>query len=296
MAVKKDTIYEKFLSPLVNTFLIDQEAMKQFHDSIDWEAQSDRLTNPNLVYPKYYTSGNFHGIEGGYLTIGAAVTYDPITQYALPPNETWVRKALVDAVQVRPRRILDLGCGTGSMTIMLKQAFPQAKVIGIDLSPYMLGCAEVKAKTAGLNIQWQHDNAEKTGFPDGYFDLVTIALLFHETPPQVSRSILQEIFRLLKVGGQVVILDGNQKTLRQTEWLTEIFEEPYIKSYARGNIDAWLGAAGFGTVETQDIWWLHQVSSGVKPLLAEYSEIIPEVNHNLPNWDNDSDRFPTPAY
>ncbi len=296
MAVRKDTIYQKFLSPLVNNFLIDQEAMRRFRSSIDWEAQSDRLTNPTLVYPEYYTSGNFHGIEGGYLTIGAAVTYDAITQYALSPNETWVRKALVDAIQVRPRRILDLGCGTGSMTLMLKQAFPQAEIIGIDLSPYMLVCAEAKAKTAGLNIQWRHDNAEKTGFPDASFDLVTIALLFHETPPQISRGILQEIFRLLIVGGQVVILDGNQKTWRQTEWLTEIFEEPYIKSYAKGNIDAWLGAAGFGKVETEDIWWLHQVSSAVKPLLDRYSEIIPEVNHNLPNWDNDSGHYPAPAY
>ena len=296
MAVRKDTIYEKFLSPLVNNFLIDQEAMKRFYGSIDWQAQSDRLANPTLIHPEYYTSGNFHGIEGGYLTIGAAVSYDPITQYALPPNETWVRKALVDAVQVRPRRILDLGCGTGSMTIMLKQAFPQAEIIGIDLSPYMLACAEAKAKTARLNIQWQHNNAEKTGFPDTSFDLVTMALLFHETPPQVSRGILKEIFRLLKVGGQVVMLDGNQKTLRQTEWLTEIFEEPYIKSYAKGNIDAWLGAAGFATVETQDIWWLHQISSAVKPLLNRDSEIILEVNHNLSNGDNDSGHFPAPVY
>ncbi len=60
--------------------MIDQEDMRRFRRSIDWQAQSDRLTNPTLVYPEYYTSGNFHGIEGGYLTIDAAVTYDPITK------------------------------------------------------------------------------------------------------------------------------------------------------------------------------------------------------------------------
>ncbi|MEB3342574.1 class I SAM-dependent methyltransferase [Okeania sp.] len=297
MAVRKDTIYEQFLSPLVNNFLIDQDAIKHFRYSIDWEAESDRLTNPTLIYPEYYTSSNFHGIEGGYLTIDAAVTYDPITQYALPPNETWVREALVDTIQVKPRRILDLGCGTGSTTLMLKQKFPQAEVTGVDLSPYMLICAETKAKKAGLNIQWRHDNAEKTGFPDASFDLVTIALLFHETPPKVSKNILKEVFRLLTVGGQVIILDGNQKTLRQTEWLTEIFEEPYIKSYAKGNVDAWLGAAGFGLVETQDIWLVHQVSSGIKSVLGQDSGVIPEVNYNLSNnWDNDSGNFPAPAY
>ena len=95
----------------------------------------------------------------------------------------------------------------------------------------MVVWAEAKNKTAGLNIQWRHENAEKTGFPDVTLDLVTMALLLHKTPLQASIGILQEIFQLLRVGGQVGILDGKQKTLRQTEWLTEIFEEPYIKSY-----------------------------------------------------------------
>ncbi len=295
MKVRKDTIYKQFLAPLLNNFLIDKEAIEDFSHSIDWEAHSDRLTNPNLVYPKYYSSQNFHGNEGGYLTITAAVTYDPITQYALPPNEIWVRNSLIDAVQVKPRRILDLGCGTGSMTLMLKEAFPQAEVVGIDLSTYMLACAEAKAKTAGLNIQWRHDNAEKIGFPDASFDLLTVALLFHETPAKVSRQILLESFRLLRIGGQIIILDGRQKTLRQTDWLMEFFEEPYIKSYARGNIDAWLGAAGFGAVETQDLWWLYQVSSATKPLLAQDTDIRAEVNHNILDCD-DENNFPAPAY
>ena len=66
--------------------LIDEERLRQLYESIDWEQMSDRLSNPNLVYPHYY-SQNFHGIEGGYLNGGAAVSYDPITQYVLPPNE-----------------------------------------------------------------------------------------------------------------------------------------------------------------------------------------------------------------
>ena len=54
--------------------------------------------------------------------------------------------------------------------------------------------AEAKTKTASLNIQLRRDDVEKTGFPDVSFDLVTMALLFHETPPQVSRGILQGFF------------------------------------------------------------------------------------------------------
>ena len=275
MAVRKDTIFERFLAPVVKTFLIDQEGLRRFYDSIDWQAASNRLSHPGLVYPNYYSSQNFHGIENGYLNISAAVSYDPITQYALPPSEALVRQGLLDALQSKPRRILDLGCGTGSTTLLLKQTFPDAEVIGLDLSPYMLVVAEHKAHQMGLDIQWRHGNAEHTGLPDASFDLVTASLLFHETPPAVTQAILQESHRLLTVGGEVAILDGNQKMLRQTEWLTQIFEEPYIQAYAGGSVDAWMGAAGFEAVQTQELWLLHQITRGIKPLLYQTVEFTP---------------------
>ncbi|MBD3884147.1 class I SAM-dependent methyltransferase [Phormidium tenue FACHB-886] len=266
MAASKDTIFERFLAPIFQNFLIDRAALIDYYKGRDWEKESDRFRQPNFVYPAYYESQNFHGIEKGYLALGAAISYDPITQYLLPPNEQWVRQALVDRIYCRPRRILDLGCGTGSTTRLLKRQFPEAEVIGLDLSPYMLAVADDKAHTAGLSIQFQQGNGEQTGFESGSFDLVTASLLFHETPPYVARRILRECFRLLKSGGEVLILDGNQVTLRQTEWLTEIFEEPYIKDYAAGSTDDWMRAAGFGKVQTETLWWVQQVTRGVKPL------------------------------
>jgi ubiquinone/menaquinone biosynthesis C-methylase UbiE len=263
---RQDTIFERFLAPFFKTFLIDDEKIRQYYNSRDWEAESDRFRQPNVAYPKYYTSQNFHGIDRGYLNLSAAFSYDPVTQYALPPNESWVRQALIDRIRCRPRRILDLGCGTGSTTCLLKQKFPAAEVMGIDLSPYMLAVADDKARTMGLSIAFQQQQAEQTPFADGSFDLVTASLLFHETPPSVSCQILEECFRLLKAGGEVLILDGNQVMIRQTEWLTQIFEEPYMRAYAEGSVDAWMGRAGFGDVRTEDVWGVHQVSRGVKPL------------------------------
>lgn len=275
MTVRKDTIFERFLAPFFGNFLMDQEALLNYRRSIDWEAESDRFRRPEVNYPEYYQSQNFHGIERGYLTPDAAVTYDPVTQYVLPPNETWVRQGLVERVRCRPRNILDLGCGTGSTTLLLKQAFPQAEVIGIDLSPYMLVVAEQKAQKEKLPIQFRQGNAEQTGFSDNSFDLVTASLLFHETPPAISCTILQEAFRLLKPGGEVIILDGNQDVLRQTEWLTEIFEEPYIKAYAAGNLNAWMRTAGFGDVQTDEVWWVHQVTRGVRTLTHQQPDFAP---------------------
>lgn len=298
MAVKQDTLWERFLSPVVR-LLIDEEELRRYSESVDWEKDSDRFRRDDVTIPEYYSSQNFHGIERGYLNPGAAISYDAITQYALPPNETWIRQALIDGIKVKPRRILDLGCGTGSTTLMLKQAFGNAEVIGLDLSPYMLLRSFHKSQSAGLNIEWQQGNAENTSFADATFDLVTASLLFHETPSTATQAILHECFRLLVPGGQVLILDGNQKTLRQLEWLNNIFEEPYIDEYANSSTDAIMGAAGFAAVRTEDVWFTSQLTSGIKPISVEDASTQSNVKRYVPTSpDNTLDNnlsFPSPA-
>ncbi len=265
MKVRQDTIWEQFLKPIFQ-IIIDEEEIKTLRQKIDWEKGLKDFTNSDIVYPNYYKLGNFHGIEGGYLTITAAVTYDEITQYVLPPNEIWLRQKLIEEIKGKPSYILDLGCGTGSTTLMLQEKFPTAQVIGLDLSPYMLMVADYKAQQKGLKTQWVHGDARKTNFQNNSFDLITISLLFHETPVEVCRLILEECFRLLKPGGEIIILDGNQQTLRQTEWLNNIFEEPYIKDFANSSLDALMSAVGFDAIQTNDFWLIHQITQGVKPI------------------------------
>ncbi|MBW4641617.1 MAG: methyltransferase domain-containing protein [Goleter apudmare HA4340-LM2] len=279
MTERQNTIWERFLSPVVG-LLIDEAGLQRYAQSVDWEKQSDRFQRTDVTTPAYYSNYKFRGIEGGYLNPQAVVSYDPITQYLLAPNETLVRQALIDSIKVQPRRILDLGCGTGSTTLMLKQAFPQAEVIGLDLSPYMLVMAEHKAISVGLDILWRHGNAERTAFPEGSFDLVTASLLLREVPTIVSQAILQESFRLLVVGGQVLILDGNQTTLRQLEWLKDVFDEKYLREYAVLNVARCLAKAGFEAVQTQDVWWIHQVTSGVKPISTNIRQYVPTWTDN----------------
>ncbi|PSN06727.1 methyltransferase type 11 [filamentous cyanobacterium CCP5] len=283
MANRKDTLFEQFLAPVFN-LLMDREALLHLRNSIDWPTATHVLTNPQVTYPDYYLNAPFHGIDKGYLTPDAAITYDPITRYVLPPNEVWVREAAVQSVKGYPRRILDLGCGTGSTTVLMQQGFPQAAVIGLDLSPYMLVMADRKAQAANLPIQFRHGDAAATGLPEGSFDLVTASLLFHETPPSVAKAILQEAFRLLRPGGEVVILDGNQRTLRSTEWLSNIFEEPFIQAYAQGSTDAWLGAVGFEAIRTEDFWWLHQITHALKPNPVQAPSQTPYQASDRP-WD-----------
>ncbi|MDJ1172944.1 class I SAM-dependent methyltransferase [Roseofilum capinflatum] len=277
----QNTLWEQYLKPIISLFL-DKEALIQLRNQINWEQEGDRLSNPTLSYPPYYSSQNFHGIKNGYLNLDAAVTYDAITQYVVFPQETWVREELIKSIGGYPRRILDLGCGTGSSTLLLKQEYPQAEVIGLDLSPYMLVMAEHKAQQAHLDIHWKHGLAEQTPWERESFDLVTATLLFHETPPEITQAILREAFRLLTPGGECIILDGNQSSLREAEWITNIFEEPYMKAFAAGDLQQWMQDAGFEKVSADPIWWINQVTKAVKPL-PDKLEIRTQVEDNLSN-------------
>lgn len=288
MAIPQNIFWERFLSPVVR-FLIDEAGLERYAQSIDWKKHSYPFQRADVVIPTYYSNHKFWGMEDGYLNPKVVVAYDSIMQYLLPPNEYIVRQALIDAIQVQPRRILDLGCGTGSTTLILKQAFPQAEVIGLDLSAYMLVIADNKANSAGLEIIWRHSNAEKTAFPNAAFDLVTASLLFREIPTTVSRAIVQECFRLLVAGGQVLLLDVNQKALRQLEWLNEAIEEPYLREYAAFNLDESMEQVGFATLPTQDVWWIHQITSGVKPLAKENVTIHKQVRQDVSKSTDNGD-------
>jgi ubiquinone/menaquinone biosynthesis C-methylase UbiE len=263
MAVHRQSSIAQWFLKSVFGLLIGKEN-QHFYESIHWDEESDRFRKKHLAYPAYYSSQNFHGIERGYLNPIAAITYDAVTAIASPPSEKWLRQQMFSAIQGHPQQILDLGCGTGTTTRMLKQAFPQAKVIGLDLSPYMLVVAAEKARTAKLSIEWRHGLAEATGLEDVRFDLVTASFLLHETPPSVSVSILKECFRLLKPRGQVLILDGNQQRLRHAGWLISLFREPYSQVYAAENIQHWFDTAGFTDSQTNAIGWIHQLSSAIK--------------------------------
>ncbi len=129
----------------------------------------------------------------------------------------------------------------------------------------MLLIAEDKGKKANLAVNWLQGLAEATNFGDRTFDLISVAFLFHETPVEISQAILQECQRLLKPGGQIIILDGNQLRLRRTDWLIKLFREPYSQVYAAGNVDCWLEAAGFVEIKTQPVGWISQLTTALKP-------------------------------
>jgi ubiquinone/menaquinone biosynthesis C-methylase UbiE len=95
-----------------------------------------------------------------------------------------------------PSRVLDLGTGTGVAAFALARRFPEAEVVGVDLSAAMLG--EARRKTPpelAARVRFEQGDASSLQFDDGAFDLVTLANAI---------PFFDELDRLVAPGGQVL--------------------------------------------------------------------------------------------
>jgi ubiquinone/menaquinone biosynthesis C-methylase UbiE len=104
--------------------------------------------------------------------------------------------------------ILDVGCGTGGVTIPAKiRVGENGSAAGIDPAPEMIAVAHRKAKRAGIEIDFRVGVIESLPFPDETFDVVTSSLMMHHLPEHLQVKGLAEIMRVLKPGGRLLIAD-----------------------------------------------------------------------------------------
>jgi ubiquinone/menaquinone biosynthesis C-methylase UbiE len=115
----------------------------------------------------------------------------------------------VEQARLKPgEAVLDVGCGTGGVTIPAKiRVGEKGKAAGIDPSPEMIANARRKAKRAGLEIDFQVGVIESLAFPDNTFDVVTSSLMMHHLPKNLQVKGLNEIKRVLKPSGRLLIAD-----------------------------------------------------------------------------------------
>ncbi len=104
----------------------------------------------------------------------------------------------------RGEQVLDVGCGTGSQTIMMALEYPGASFTGIDFSPGMIAMAEGKAPR-GLDLRFRVAAVEDPPFADHSFDLVYSTLSFHHWRDR--RLGVAQCARVLRPGGRLVIID-----------------------------------------------------------------------------------------
>ncbi|MBA3849689.1 MAG: methyltransferase type 11 [Opitutus sp.] len=132
--------------------------------------------------------------------------YDAVVRWTT--RERRFRALLLGQMDVRPgQQVLDVGCGTGTFALMLKQAQPAARIVGLDGDAAVLDLARRKAAAAGAEIDWRHGSALNQPFPDDSFDLAASSLVFHHLDRAAKRAALREIHRVLKPGGALHVAD-----------------------------------------------------------------------------------------
>jgi 2-polyprenyl-3-methyl-5-hydroxy-6-metoxy-1,4-benzoquinol methylase len=175
--------------------------------------------DPDFKLPDYYTKVDVHVMPGSFHKqiagddVYAGAVYDRgVYLYAyggLGPKNDGLGLATLGCVQrrfpgLKPKRILDMGCGCGMSTLPFAAAYPDAEIVAIDLAAPMLRYGHGRAESLGVPIQFVQANAAETGMEPGSFDLIVSTIMLHEMPQKVSRQVIAECHRLLAPGGVMV--------------------------------------------------------------------------------------------
>ncbi len=131
--------------------------------------------------------------------------YDPMTK--LLGVHTYLRKLVAQAALQSNQQVLDIGCGTGTLMLMIKQLFPAMSIIGIDPDPKALAKAQQKAEKAHLMVQLDQGFSEDLPYPAASFDRVFSSFMLHHLQPTVKEAMLRESRRVLKSGGSLHLVD-----------------------------------------------------------------------------------------
>lgn len=140
--------------------------------------------------------------------------YNPLNKIiTFGQDETWRQKAL-EAIEAKPGdRILDICTGTGNLALKISCKFPYAEIYAVDFSNKMLEVAKERAAHLGLqNITFKENDCSAMEFPENYFDYITISFGFRNLSHSMMNldRALKEIYRVLKNGGRLIIIETTQ--------------------------------------------------------------------------------------
>lgn len=132
--------------------------------------------------------------------------YDPLIRRTT--REALFKRRLLEQAALEPgQRVLDLGCGTGTLAIAAKRLQPKTEVAGLDADREMLVQAERKAEEAGVEVRFDQGLSNQLPYQEGSFDRVLSTLFFHHLTGEDKRLTLAEVARVLKPSGELHVAD-----------------------------------------------------------------------------------------
>lgn len=233
--------------------------------------------DPDVKIPAYHSETEWHLMPGGWdgydlygITMGTGVGPMVFARGGFAAVEAGddLRKQRVDVAKQFPKksygRIYEPGCGGVGTLSAVHTVFPEAELIGSDLSPHLLRQGHMMAERMGLKVALKQRDARDTREPDNSVDGVIMYALQHEMPVDVNIDTLKEALRILKPGGDIVISDPppfaavHPLQAVVLDWDTEHRGEPFftvtrevewadvLKDLGYVNVEAYtLGAQGY---------------------------------------------------
>lgn len=194
--------------------------------------------------------------------------YDPLQK--LLGADASRREMLERAELAAGQRVLEIGCGTGSLLLQLAAWQPGLELVGLDPDPKALARARRKCEQRGVAVRLDTGFADALPYPDRHFDRVFSSFMFHHLDASARPATLAEVRRVLRPGGSLHLLDFGSsgaptrgivaRLLHSTEHLRDSFD---------GRIGALMGEAGF-----QQPSQLSQRSTWLGPV-AHYRGVAP---------------------
>lgn len=155
-------------------------------------------------------------------------------------------------------RILELGSGSGQLTVAMKERFPDAEVWGIDVGGPMVRYSHMRAVDLGVDLNFAQRLSEDTKFPDNHFDVVFSHLFFHELTKEASEKTIAEAHRILRPGGVFFPIDlwsraerpGVQAHQKYSYWWNHRWnDEVWFMEYAELDLEGTMAKVGFDVNE-----------------------------------------------
>jgi len=214
--------------------------------------------NPDYTAPDWFNRYWIHRTTGGwdgheYMGfIHSELVHGILTKAAYGGKIFEARRDVLDELPRESyRKIFEMGAGSGRSTESLQQKFPNAEIHANDLSLRMIEEAQRRGNENGWAWTLTRGNATDTGYDDESFDLVTSFAIIHEVPTKTIKDILVEAFRLLKPGGDMLIVDvlRYDSLSKAQEWQADLLAlrggEPFWRASAELDLGALAKEVGF---------------------------------------------------
>lgn len=206
--------------------------------------------------PKYILQ-EFHNLPNGNYSNKIVGGYVRGFDISMLGKLTTIRKQLAKYF-VGMSSVLDMGCGGGKMADSIRQQ-EVPDVWGLDASPYLLKHAARQFP----DINFVHGLAEECSFPAERFCGISVFFVLHEIPPKQLKLVLNEMHRVLKPGGSLVICEPSNIQYQNGWWymfknhgftglyfkyLAHSVHEPYVQAWHKQNVTEVLAEHGFDCV------------------------------------------------